>query len=77
MVVAAVPKCYPENLFFRVIEGNSRFCARSTEETVSKLLHGITRDRIPRSRSFFLYVISMREIHLTIDVCDTSSDLTS
>lgn len=76
MVIGAVPKRYLENVFFKVIEGNSSFCARSAEETVSKLLHGIARDRIPRSRSFF---ISMREIHLTIDwtMCDTSSDFTN
>lgn len=79
MVIAAVPKRYLENVFFRVIEGNSSFCARSTEETVSKLLHGIARDRIPRSRSFFMLSRWERDsLNDRLDVCDTStSDLTN
>lgn len=78
MVIAAVPKRYLENVFFKVIEGNSSFCAMSAEETVSKLLHGIARNRIPRSRDCSLCYLDERDsLNDQLDVCDTSSDLTN
>lgn len=76
MVIGAVPKRYLENVFFKVIERNSSFCASSAEETVSKLLHGIARDRIPRSRDHSLCYLDERDsFNDRFDVCDTSGDL--
>lgn len=78
MVIAAVPKRYLENVFFKVIEGNSSFCARSAEEAVSELLRGIARDRIPRSRDRSLcYLDEIDSLNDRLDVCDTSSDRTN
>lgn len=67
MIVTAVPKRYLENVFFRVIEGNSSSCAfrvgrRNHVQVVER-----NRGRSNFAVAIVFRVIPIEEIYLTFD----------